>query len=71
MKQPKIGEPFGSASVPEGRYKAHDEPKMSRHSQLRLLLRGTIVNRTYGIHKNLYIQHFLLTIVGPINYGPP
>ena len=35
------------------------------------LLRGTIVNRTYGIHKNLYIEAFLLTIFGPINYGPP
>ena len=35
------------------------------------LLRGTIVNRTYGIHKHLYIRPFLLTIFGPINYGPP
>ena len=26
-----------------------------------ILLRGAIVNRTYGIHKNLYIQPFLLT----------
>ena len=30
-------------------------------------LRGTIVNRTCGIYKNLYIQSFLLTIFGPIN----
>ena len=36
-----------------------------------ILLRGTIVNRTYGIHKNLYIYPFLLTIFGPINYVPP
>ena len=36
-----------------------------------LLLRGTIINRTYGSHKNLYIPLFLLTIFGPINYGPP
>ena len=36
-----------------------------------ILLRGTIVNRTYGIHKNLYITPFLLTIFGAINYGPP
>ena len=36
-----------------------------------LLLRGTLVNRTYGVHKKLYIQPFLLTIFGPINYGPP
>ena len=32
------------------------------------VLRATIVNRTYGIHKNLYISTFLLTIFGPINY---
>ena len=38
---------------------------------VKLLLRGTIVNRTYGIHKNPYIEPFLLTIFGPINYGPP
>ena len=37
----------------------------------RLLLRGTIVNRTYRIDKNLYIQQLLLTIFGPIYYGPP
>ena len=37
----------------------------------RHLLRGTIVNRTYVLHKNLYISPFLLTIFGPINYGPP
>ena len=36
-----------------------------------VVLRGTIVNRTYGIHKNLYIKPFLLAIFGPINYGPP
>ena len=35
------------------------------------LLRGAIVNRTYGIHKTLYISPFLLTTFGPINYGPP
>ena len=35
------------------------------------VLRGTIVSRTYGIHKNLYMYPFLLTIFGPINYGPP
>ena len=36
-----------------------------------MLLRGTIVNRTYGIYKNLYVWPFLLTIFGPVNYGPP
>ena len=35
------------------------------------LLRGTIVNRTYGRYKNLYIYLFLLTIYGPIYCGPP
>ena len=37
-----------------------------------LLSRGTIVNRTCSIHKKeLYIQSFLPTIFGPINYRPP
>ena len=35
------------------------------------LLRGTILNRTHGIHQNLYISLFLPTIFGPIYYGPP
>ena len=35
------------------------------------LLRGTLVNRTYGEDKNLYIHLFLLTIFGPIYYRPP
>ena len=35
------------------------------------LLRGTIVNRTYGTHKNQYISPFSPTIYGPIYYGPP
>ena len=36
------------------------------------LLRGTIVDRTYGIHKTyqVYLKPYLLTIFGPINYGP-
>ena len=32
---------------------------------------GAIVNRTYGTHKHLYIFLFLVTIFGPISYGPP
>ena len=36
-----------------------------------LLVRGTMVNRTYGTHRNLHISIFLLTIFGPIYYGPP
>ena len=36
-----------------------------------LLLRGTIVNRTYCTHKNLYVLLFLPTIFGPVKYGPP
>ena len=35
------------------------------------LLRGAILNRTYGTHKTLYISLFLLTIFGPIYYAPP
>ena len=35
------------------------------------LLRGTIVNRTYDAHKNLYISLFFPTIFGPINNGLP
>ena len=37
----------------------------------RVLLRGTILNRTYGTHKTLYISLFLLKIFGSIYYGPP
>ena len=37
----------------------------------RLLLRRTIVNRTYVTHKNLYIYLFLLSIFGLIYYAPP
>ena len=36
-----------------------------------LVLRGTLVNRTYGGHKNLHIYLFLLTIFGPTYYRPP
>ena len=36
-----------------------------------VILRGTIVNRTYGTHKNLHIYLFLPTTFGPIYYGPP
>ena len=35
------------------------------------LLRGGILNRTYGTHKTLYIYLYLLTLFGPIYYGPP
>ena len=39
------------------------------------LLRRTIVNRTYGTHKNIYqvyiILLFLVPIFGPIYNGPP
>ena len=34
------------------------------------LLRGIILNRTYGPYKNLYILPFLPTMFSPINYGP-
>ena len=32
---------------------------------------GALANRTYGVDKNQYIDPFLLTIFGPVNYGPP
>ena len=32
------------------------------------LLRGTIINRTYGTLKNLYISLFLPLMFGPIDY---
>ena len=32
---------------------------------------GTIVNRTYGTDKKPYIHQFLLTLIGPVDYGPP
>ena len=35
-----------------------------------VLLRGSILNRTYGTDKNLYKSLYLLTIFGPIYYGP-
>ena len=38
---------------------------------LLLIIRGTILKRTYGTHKILYKYQFLLTIFGPIYYGPP
>ena len=37
----------------------------------RVLLRGTIVNRTYGTLKNLYISLFVFTIFSPIYYDGP
>ena len=35
------------------------------------VLRGATVNRTSGTHKKLPISLFVLTIFGPIYYGPP
>ena len=36
-----------------------------------VLLRGTIVNRTYGLHKDLYIYLFLLIIFWSYLLWPP
>ena len=44
---------------------------LTMHCYLLLLLRRTILNRTYGKHKHLYISLFLLTTFGPIYYGLP
>ena len=35
-----------------------------------VIFRGTIVNRTYGSDKKLYISRFLLNLCGPIYYSP-
>ena len=55
-----------------------DLPKLGRKTRTKtvysysyLPLRGTIVNRTDLWSTHLYIHLFLLTICGPINYGPP
>ena len=48
-------------------------PPVLTGRSLAYILRGTIVNKTYGIHKNLpgiYLTIFL-TIFGSISYGPP
>ena len=45
--------------------------KISKTLGTKLLLRGTILNRTYGAYKNLYISLFLLVLLGPIYYVPP
>ena len=39
--------------------------------RLSKILRGAIVNRTYGGHKNLDISLFLPTLFGPIYYRSP
>ena len=36
-----------------------------------VLLREKVLNRTYGTYKHLHTSLFLLTVFGPINYGPP
>ena len=41
------------------------------HDPRRILLRGTIVNRTHGIHKNPYTLLCFRTILGPIYHSPP
>ena len=46
--------------------KARETPQ-----QRLLVLRGTILNRTYGVHKILCMSLFIRTIFGPIYYGPP
>ena len=35
------------------------------------LLRGTVLSRTYGTHKHLYISLFFLSIFGHVYYCPP
>ena len=72
------GDPFfndiaqrASDAIERARHRLDWALKNEGQKQVPLLLRGTIVNRTYGTHKNLYVSPFLLTIFGPVNYGPP
>ena len=39
--------------------------------EIKLVLRGTIIYRTYDIHDNLCIYPCLQPRFGPLNYGPP
>ena len=50
-------------------YDCNDHPAL--RTVVPTVLRGAIVNGTYGIHNNLYIEPLLLTIFSSINYGPP
>ena len=45
--------------------------KPQENNAVLVLLRRTILNGTYGTHKNLHFSLFLLTVFGPIYYGPP
>ena len=65
QKHHPTGQPLSSILIP-GTY----QQSINIPGTWYIILRGTIVNRTYGTHKNLYIYPFLLTIFGPINYGP-
>ena len=56
--------------VQETAFAAYIDCNYWRNSQ-KPTISGAIVNRTYGTHKNLYIYLILLTIFGPIYYGPP
>ena len=63
---------FQGRSVPDlVRFSSHHAGWDPNNLHDDLLLRGAIVNRTYGKHKNLYIYPFLLTIFCPIFYAPP
>ena len=42
----------------------------SHRQKLHYYYGGPIENRTYGTHKNLHTHLFLLTMFGPIYYGP-
>ena len=68
----------GGTAVLEGSrgfvlFGGHSRGFMSGRAVSRTITGDHIVNRTYGEHKNLYQVYlpFLLTIFGPINYGPP
>ena len=48
-----------------------DERTNKENFKYELIFLGTLVNTTYGTHKNHYISLFLLPIFGPIYYSPP
>ena len=53
--------------VPKGVQDAYLEQETGEKAGL---VRGTILNRTYGTDKNQLISIFFLTTFGPIYYGP-